>query len=110
MVLWRPGFTIWLTAWNNEHGESQGKRLAGVKKSVSPERFAEDESQARNLTRYSYRLRDESEDGPVESLYGFVLSDDGHLQLAIYFDDPKDEAEARQLVNSVAERKQAGPA
>lgn len=110
LVLWRPGFTIWLTAWNNDHGESQGKRLAGLKKSVSPERFAEHESQAKNLTRYSYRLRDENEDGPVESLYGFVIFEDGHLQMAIYFDDPEDEPEARQLVESVAERKRTGPA
>lgn len=104
LVLWRPGLTIWLTAWGNDHRESQARRLAGLKQSASPERFAEDESQARNLTRYSYRLRDESPDGPVESLYGFVLNADGHLQLAIYFDDPNDEAEAHQLVKSVAER------
>jgi hypothetical protein len=110
LVLWRPGLTIWLTAWNNDHGESQGKRLAGLKKSISPDRFAEQESQAKNLTRYTYRLRDENEDGPVESLYGFVISDDGHLQMAIYFDDPKDEAEARQLVESVREPKRTGPA
>jgi hypothetical protein len=103
LVLWRPGLTIWLTAWNNDHGESQGKRVAGLKKSVSPARFAEHESQGKNLTRYSYRLRDENDDGSVESLYGFVMNDDGHLQMAIYFDDPKDEAEARQLVESVAE-------
>ena len=59
--------------------------------------------------RYSYRLRDENEDGPVESLYGFVLNDDGHLEMAIYFDHPADEAEALQLVESVAERKCMGP-
>jgi hypothetical protein len=110
LVLWRPGFTIWLTAWNNDQGEPQRKRLADLKKSVSPERFGEEESQAKNLTRYSYRLRDENDDGTVESLYGFVISDDGHLQMAIYFDDPKDEAEARHLVQSVTERNRSSPA
>jgi hypothetical protein len=55
-------------------------------------------------------LRDENEDGSVESLYGFVMSDDGHLQMAIYFDDPKDAAEARRLVESVEEPKRTGPA
>jgi hypothetical protein len=105
LVLWRPGLTIWLTAWNNDHDESQASRLAAFKKSASPERFAESESAAGNLTRLSYRLRDENDDGPVESLYGFVLSDTGHLQLAIYFDDPKEEPAARQLVESVAGKK-----
>lgn len=106
LVLWRPGFTIWLTVWNNDRGESQTARLAGLKKGASPKRYAEQESEANNLTRYSYRLRDESENGPVESLYGFVMSDIGHLQIAIYFDDVADEAEARQLVDSVAEKTQ----
>jgi hypothetical protein len=110
LVLWRPGFTIWMTAWNNDHGESKAKRLAGIKKSASPGRFADHECEDKNLTRYSYRLRDEKEKGPVESLYGFVICDDGHLQMAIYFDNPTDEAEARQLVERVAERKRTGPA
>ena len=109
-MLWRPGFTIWITAWNNDHGESQADRLAGIKKAVSPDRFSEHESKAKNLTRFSYRLRDENEDGPVESLYAFVISDRGHLQIAIYFDDPADEAEACQMVESVAERKSTSAA
>jgi hypothetical protein len=104
LVLWRPGLTIWLTAWNNDHGESQAKRLAAIKKSTSKDRFAEQEGKANNVTRYSYRLRDRNEDGPVESVYAFVMNDDGHLQMAIYFDDPADEAKARQLVDSVCER------
>ncbi|HET6878954.1 MAG TPA: DUF2185 domain-containing protein [Pirellulales bacterium] len=108
LVLWRPGLTIWLRAWNNDHGESRFKRLAAIKKAASPERFAEHESEAKNLTRYSYRLLDESENGPVESLYGFVIGDDGQLELAIYFDNPTDEAEARQLVESVVEQKRPG--
>src|SRR5215469_5626546 len=91
LVLWRPGLTVWLTAWNNDHGESQADRLAWVKQSASAARFAERESNADNVTRFSYRLRDQNEDGPVESVYGFVISEAGHLQLAIYFDDPADE-------------------
>lgn len=110
VVLWRPGLTIWLTAWNNDHGESQAKRLGVIKNSASPKRFADHESEAKNLTRYSYRLRDENEDGPVESLYGIVISNDGHLQMAIYFDNPTDEVEARQIVESVTERKRTAPA
>ncbi len=102
LVLWRPGLTIWLTVWNNNHGASRATRLAEFKKSASPERFAEHASETSTLTRYAYRLRDENEDGPVESLFGFVFSDDGHLQMAIYFDDSADEAVARQLVESVA--------
>ena len=54
-----------------------------------------------------YRLRDENEDGPVESLSAYILNDDGHLQMSVYFDEPNDEAKARALAESVVERKQA---
>jgi hypothetical protein len=61
------------------------------------------------MTRYSYQLRDESDDGPVKSVSGFALDDDGHLQLSIYFDDPADEGRARYLVNSVSQQRHAEP-
>ena len=47
---------------------------------------------------------DESDDGPVESLNGYIIGDDGHLQLSVYFDDLGDAAEAQRLVDSVALR------
>jgi hypothetical protein len=104
LVLWRPGLTIWLTAWDNDHGESQGKRLAWIKKTASKDRFDEHETEANNVTRYRYRLHDDNQGGPVESLNAFALNDDGHLQMAVYFDDPADEVKAQRLVDSVTAR------
>jgi hypothetical protein len=101
LVLWRPGLTIWFAAWNNDHGQSRAERLAWIKEGASPERFAGCETEADNVTRLSYRLHDENEDGLLESVSGYVISDDGHLQLAVYFDEPADEVNARQLVDSV---------
>jgi hypothetical protein len=109
LVLWRPGLTIWLEVWNNDHGETQARRLAGVRRSASKDRYAEQKSTAGEVTRFSYRLLDESEAGPVESLYGFVFADDGHLEMAIYFDDPADERGARELVESVTRRSEPEP-
>ena len=93
-----------MTPWNNDRGESQASRLAWIKKSASKDRFAEHEAKSDSITRYSYRLRDENEDGPVESINALIMNDDGQLQMAVYFDDLADEAKARQLVDSVAER------
>ena len=101
LVFWRPGLTIWLTAWNNDRGESQAQRLRRIKEIASPSRFAEHESTDGGLTRFSYRLRDETDEGPVEAIYGFVLGDDGDLQFSVYFDDPADETMARRIVDSV---------
>lgn len=107
LVLWRPGLTVWLAAWGNDHRDSQAKRLRSIKKDAAPDRFGESESRSQGITRYSYRLREENEDEPVESLSAFILSDDGHLQMSVYFDDPRDEAKARALAESVVKRGQA---
>jgi hypothetical protein len=109
LVLWRPGLTIWLAAWGNDRGQSRAGRLAWVKEGASPHRFAERESEADGTTRYSYRLRDENEDGPVESVCGYIFSEDGHLQLAVYYYDPNYEDEARRIVDSVERRGRVKP-
>lgn len=106
LVLWRPGLTIWLTPWGNDKSESQSKRLKAIKKHASPDRFSESESKTNRTTRYVYRLRDENETGIVEALYAHILNDDGHIQMAVYFDNPKDEPIARALADSVTERAQ----
>lgn len=105
MVLWRPGLTIWLSAWHNDAGETLDGRLADLKLRCSPERFGELEHRDGKLLRYSYRLREASDDdGAVESLYAYVIAEQGHLEMAIYFDDPADEALARRLAEQVSAR------
>lgn len=104
LVLWRPGLTIWLAAWNNNHSQSQAERLAWIKGEASSERFGDQQSSADGVTRFSYRLRDETDDGPVESLFAFIINDGGHLQMSVYFDDPAEEGTARSLVDSVVPR------
>ena len=106
LVLWRPGLTVWLAAWGNNN-ESQSERLARAKRRSSPDRFAERESTSGGVTRFSYRLREEGDDESVESINSFAFADDGDLNLAVYFDDPADEAEAWRIVESVAVRRQA---
>jgi hypothetical protein len=104
LVLWRPGVTLWLAAWGNDHGETQATRLARTKKTASKKRRDPQEVVAGNLTRFSYRLLDDSDEGPVESLHAFVFSDEGQLDLVVYLDDPADAARARELVDSVTAR------
>ena len=106
-VLWRPGLTLWTSAWENDHDATQSELLAYAKTRASPARFAEREATKGGVTRFSYRLRDDSEDGPVESIHSFVFADDGELLLAAYFDDPADEPKAWRIVESVAPRRQA---
>lgn len=104
LVFWRPGLTIWLTAWGNNNNESQADRLAWIRDEASPSRFDSQEAVADGVTRFSYRLRDENDDGPVDSLYAYIIADDGHMQASVYFDDVADAAKTQQIVDSVAVR------
>jgi hypothetical protein len=105
LVLWRPGLTLWLAVWGNDHKESQTERLAWIKGEASPARFDVRESIGAGVSRFSYRLREQDEDGPTESLHGFVEGDDGHLQVSMYFDEPADSMIAQQLFDSIALRR-----
>jgi len=107
LVLWRPGLTVWVAAWGNDNSQSQSERLERAKRASSPDRFEERQSTSDDLSRFSYRLRDRSEDGPVESIYSLTFAEDGEMNMAIYFDDRVDETEAWQIAESVALRPQA---
>jgi hypothetical protein len=86
LILWRPGLTIYFTAWNNDHQESVDVRLAKLKSLISPNAFESRESKHHVIAQFSYRLVEDS----VNVLYGFAINDDGHLQVALYFDDESD--------------------
>ncbi len=105
LVLWRPGLTLWLNVWGNDRGEPQAQRLAAFKSVAAKARFAEREVVANGVTRFAYRLRDDSDHGPVESLNALIFSDEGHLQMSVYFDDPVDETKAWQLADRVVARR-----
>ena len=107
LVLWRPGLTFWLAVWGNDNNETQAARLAWMKDEANPARSDARESVGGGVTRFSYRLRDESEDGPVESLNACVIAADEHLQMSAYFDDVADAAKAQQIVDGVTVRRQA---
>lgn len=107
LVLWRPGLTIWLAPWLNNHNQTQSKRLATIKGMVSPEGYDARESVHGGVTHFSYRLRDDNENGPIESLNAWAISDNEQLQMSIYFDDPTDATVAQQIVDSISIRSQA---
>lgn len=66
--------------------------------------YAEQESVSDGFTRFSHRLLAENEDGAAASPCAYIFSDDGHLEMPVYFDDPADEADVGRIVESVAAR------
>jgi len=101
MVLWRPGFTIWLCAWKNDAGETIATRKAHVAATSSRDKFDEREFEEAGRLYYSYRLNEESNDERAPALYAFSFAHDGHLQLSFYFDREMDAELAYDIFTSV---------
>jgi hypothetical protein len=101
LVIWRPGFKIWLALWSWDPGAPPEKRLEAIKSDTSPEAFdVRLEGEAPPI-RYSYRLDEERDEGTVKALYAYVLKDGGYLQMAFYVDREDDLAYAESIVESV---------
>ena len=100
-----------MVTWNNDHDQSRAGRLADLKRMASSQPGSRScESDDGAVTRFSYRLRDANDDGPVRSQFcGFAIDDGGHLQMSAYFDNPADEELARELVTGVSKQRGSAP-
>jgi hypothetical protein len=103
LVLWRPGITIWTIVWNNDKAQSQQQRLDDLRKDISLDAFDSEVSVDGDVTRFTYRLTEHREDGIVHALHAFAIGVQGHVQMAIYFDNETDLDLARQISNSLTE-------
>ena len=101
LVLWRPGFTVWLSLLKNCYGESIQERLQRLQSDTSPDAFGVSVRADDTPARYSYRLNEDRQEGVVYALYGFALKEDGHLQIAIEVDREADLEDAESLFNSL---------
>jgi hypothetical protein len=99
LILWRPGVTLYFSALTKDDGESTETRLAQLKGITSPDAFEPREEQTRTGRQFSYRLVE----GGVNALYGFVITGNGHLQVAFYFDNEPDIELARKMFASITE-------
>ena len=103
LVFWRPGITAWTVAWNNDKAESQQQRLDWLRRHTSPDAFGHEVLVDGDVTRFAYRLTEPREEGVVHALYAFAIGVDGHIQMAIYFDDESDLELAREIWRSLDE-------
>ncbi|MEO8702441.1 MAG: hypothetical protein ABI867_20525 [Kofleriaceae bacterium] len=104
LVLWRPGLTIWLDAYGNDHRTSRTQRAKEMRSEISQRAVNIRETADNKITRLVYRLTESNAKGTLEAVYSFSFSDDGHLQMAVYFDVAADEAVADALAASVTTR------
>lgn len=101
LVLWRPRLTFWI--WGPGPGGRIEDTMRELRARISPnaEQLVVDE--LRGARRLSYRLREDSTDAGLPSLYTYVVRSDGHLQVAAYFDDETELCAARKILDSLGE-------
>ena len=103
LVIWRPGFTIWTTVWNNDHDETPEQRLSWIQAESNPDAHSQETENDGGLIRYAYRLQEESDDERRPAFYCFAIGQGGHIQMAIYFDREDDLATAKRIWLSLKE-------
>lgn len=86
LVLWRPGITAWIIVWGNDHGESVEARMQALKARRAPEAFDERSFTDAGVGYQCYRLHEPADDRRVAAAYAFAFSQQGHVQMAVYFE------------------------
>lgn len=103
LCFWRPGLTIWLTAYGTEDGTSIEDRM--TRDRVKAPSAATDmvESLENGVGRLSYCLTQTRADGAiVQGLYSFAHAGDGQVMVAAYFDEVSELETARGICASIA--------
>jgi hypothetical protein len=103
LVIWRPGFTMWISVWGNDKNETKKERLGQLRTRISGHAFDLNEAQHANVLLFSYRLKEDENDKRVPALYGFAFGESGHVQIGIYFNQESDLAKARVILGSLRE-------
>lgn len=101
IIIWRPGFTVWVAIWGNDDNESIESRLNHLKSSRSFSATSINESKKGSISYYSYRLAEPLDDNRVPALYCFAFSQNSEVQMALYFDSENDIQTATAICNSL---------
>ena len=101
LVLWRPGFTVWVNVWNNDNNETVSERASWLKKDILKEAFDLEESKDGEITRIGYRINEKRPESTVYAFYGFAINASGHVQISMYFDTEKDLSVAKSMLKSL---------
>lgn len=96
LVIWRPGFTIWLDILNT-NGVGIEERINNVLKTVSPDRTDFSKVQEYGIHKIRYSLREITDGKEQNAVYIFALSEDQEIHMVIYFDNSNDMSEIEKI-------------
>lgn len=102
LCFWRPGLTVWLTAYGTQDGLSIEDRMTRDRAKASAGATDIVESLESGVGRLSYRLTETRPDGAiVQGLYSFAHGANGQVMVAAYFDDVSELETARRISDSI---------
>lgn len=100
LVLWKPGFTMFLTVWNNDQQLNFDDFFRSIVMDISPDAFDVKTEISSNIKLFSYRLIEETEDNRAPAFYCFAVSERDYVQTAMYFDSESDVLNAIKIWKS----------
>ncbi len=99
LVLWRPGFTIWLDSFKAQ--SEVEKRIKGVLDTMSPESKDLLNLSEKGFHKMRYRLDEETGLKTQAASYIFAFSEHHEIHMAIYFEDENDMSNIDNIWNSL---------
>jgi hypothetical protein len=88
LVVWKPGFTIWMNVYNANDLLLE-QRIESVVNSRPEKAFDFKKSKSNDLVKMSYRMIEQGEKGEQPSAYIFGFTEKFEVHMTIYFDDDK---------------------
>lgn len=87
-VFWRVGMTIFASEHPNLNGDSVSTRLDWLRAAMSEEATDIHQESGQLGARLSYRLTEDRTTATLYASFHFCITDAGHVQMAIYTDEP----------------------
>ena len=90
LVIWRPRLTFWIAVWGNDDNKTPEERIDWILEDANDDRSNERVERSGGIARLTYELPEEDpEHNPAwyTSISGYVISDQGHVQISAYCDD-----------------------
>jgi hypothetical protein len=103
LVIWRPGFTIWIAVWRMKETETAEERRSWIRETTSPRAYDMEEGCEDGVWQLQYRLAEEAEDRRHPALYCYAVGSRSEADMAFYFDREEDLELAQQVWCSLSE-------
>jgi hypothetical protein len=96
LVIWRPGFTIWLEAYNSSD-KSAEESISEMINKASPSKEKFEKLEMNGLHKARYYLEEETAGKVQTSAYILGFTENEGVHLAIYYDDAKHVSEIDEI-------------